>query len=254
MLGMAKGMTPQELEFNFTKAELYSLAQELNIKGRSQMDKTVLALNVEEQLNEQKNFNGIDPTGYSIQEKPLLKGTDFIDYDEYFKMKYGLTELEAQGKMRALDLIEYRETDLLEAFYCFTCGCEQDEAQGYMQNDVDSWNDYKRDWEQFNPQEEIEPIEVMENPSGYLGFSEIQPAAKAEAFEELPPANEPAEEVAVDPEEVGAAAWQLLKELKEELLSTEEGEDPEPLNDSINCCLELLANFESKNNVKLGGI
>lgn len=51
MLNLAKGMGPQELEFNFTKQELYSMAQELNIKGRSKMDKIVLALNIEEALN-----------------------------------------------------------------------------------------------------------------------------------------------------------------------------------------------------------
>jgi hypothetical protein len=252
MLEMAKGMTPEELAFNFTKAELYSMAQELNIKGRSQMDKTVLALNVEEQLNEKKNFNGIDPTGYAVQEKHLLKGTDFIEYDEFFKIKYGLTELEAQGKMRKLNLAEYQDTDLLEAFYCFTCGCEKDEAQGYMQNDVDCWNDYKRDWEQFNPQEEIEPIEVMENPSGYWGFSEIEPARQTN--KEIAADLEPAQEVAVDLEAVGSAAIQLLKELKEELVTTDMGADPQELDETINNCLDWIIKFERVNKLKLGGI
>jgi hypothetical protein len=50
LLKMMKNQTPEELNFNFTFSELKEVAKELNIKGRSKMDKITLALNIEYHL------------------------------------------------------------------------------------------------------------------------------------------------------------------------------------------------------------
>lgn len=50
MINLASGQTPEELNFNFTLVELKEIARELNIRGRSQMDKITLCLNIESKL------------------------------------------------------------------------------------------------------------------------------------------------------------------------------------------------------------
>lgn len=44
-------MSPEELSFNYTLKELKAIAADLKIQGRSKMDKIVLALNIEAQIN-----------------------------------------------------------------------------------------------------------------------------------------------------------------------------------------------------------
>jgi hypothetical protein len=52
MLNMMKGLTPEELNFGFTLSELKEAAKELNIKGRTKMNKIILCLNIETALQE----------------------------------------------------------------------------------------------------------------------------------------------------------------------------------------------------------
>jgi hypothetical protein len=47
MLDMMKGMTPEELNFNFSVNELKEVAKELKMKGYSRMNKITLCLNIE---------------------------------------------------------------------------------------------------------------------------------------------------------------------------------------------------------------
>jgi hypothetical protein len=51
MITLMKGLTPEELAFSFSLQELKEVARNLKIKNRSKMNKIVLALNIEEELN-----------------------------------------------------------------------------------------------------------------------------------------------------------------------------------------------------------
>jgi hypothetical protein len=213
MLEMAKGMTPEELAFNFTQKELYSMAQELNIKGRSKMDKTVLALNVEEQLNNMAN---------EIQEQDEQIGYALINYHTGESIEtLSLEEIKAQ-----LEDLKAKETS--SGFYFFLV------VDTYLMADGGRYyctmNELKK-----------HEVKTAEEVAALIAVYEMAPAAAAE-------------EVAIDLGAVGSAAIQLLKEIKEELVCTEEGAEAEVLDEAINCCLDQIKAFEEKTGFKLGGI
>jgi hypothetical protein len=68
-------------------------------------------------------------------------GKPCLEYDLWFKAKYGISEWEAN--------LQY-EGGLAE-WYLETIGlADLEEAEGYIENDADEWNNYVRDWKSVN--------------------------------------------------------------------------------------------------------
>lgn len=55
LLKQFKGLSPQEMDFNYTLSELRNVAKILGLKGFSRMSKIVLCLNIETKINEVDN-------------------------------------------------------------------------------------------------------------------------------------------------------------------------------------------------------
>lgn len=113
-------------------------------------------------------------THYATFEKYKLAGTPELDYNQWFLARYGLTEVEAGYKVRKLNKPEYEDyNDMLYAWYVEYIGCvDAEEAEGYNQNDIDTWNDYLRDWKEVNPSLPEVAVAVAEDDDADLVFPE----------------------------------------------------------------------------------
>jgi hypothetical protein len=52
MIEEMKGMTPEELNFNYGRIELMKVAKELKIKNRTKVNKIILCMLIEDKLTE----------------------------------------------------------------------------------------------------------------------------------------------------------------------------------------------------------
>ncbi|MCS0827415.1 hypothetical protein NX029_26225 [Cytobacillus firmus] len=73
--------------------------------------------------------------------KEELVNTPEMSFDEWFLATHGLTPFEASSRS-GHDLVQW---------YVECCGVDYEEAEGYAENDVDTWNDYLRAWGEVNP-------------------------------------------------------------------------------------------------------
>lgn len=95
---------------------------------------------VEVKTEDEKYIESFDAY-YSRFDIPKFAGKPLLDYFQWFKAKYGMTEWEAS-----------LHPEGLYGWYAKRYDVDMAEGGGYAENDGDEWNDYVRDWKSVNPE------------------------------------------------------------------------------------------------------
>lgn len=94
-----------------------------------------------------------DIVNYKIWDKEVLKETPFMNFDEWFRAKYG--KYESTIRMEMSKIVPDNFEGDLTSFYHVHVGSVSnlEEGDGYQDNDADCWGDYMRDWKEANKEE-----------------------------------------------------------------------------------------------------
>jgi hypothetical protein len=159
-----------------TRKEASEMLAELELNSiyvQEQEEEQVEEEVVEEEMTEEEAYIANFDAYYTTSDIASFAGKPQLDFFQWFKAKYGMTEFEASAKFGGD----------LNAFYANRYDVDADEAQGYEENDCDEWNDYIKNWESVNQETEEEVVAEEQTSSVEADLVEYNLTYRVRSFD-----------------------------------------------------------------------